>query len=112
MLFFLLIQAKHFICDYQLQTAFMYSGKRAAKKWLLPLAFHAGTNAGGSFAVIFLLTHSAAAAFGAAVLDFVLHAVTDRLKLKSETAFGKRAALFLDQAAHQATYFLLWTVFL
>ena len=99
--------AKHFVCDYLLQTAWMVRGKGAVAGWRAPLAAHAAVHALGTLAIA-LATVPALAWL--ALVDLAVHAAIDRIKALSTRglAFDKPQfwwAFGLDQSAHQATHF-------
>lgn len=102
MTFWLLIEIKHFICDYWLQTLWMWEGKRAAYNWVAPLFTHSLINALGTFTVVCCINPPQAGS--ALILDLAFHAAIDRAKPSVEEKFGYKFATLLDQGLHQLTY--------
>jgi hypothetical protein len=104
-----LFQVKHFLCDFLLQTAYLYRNKGIYGH---PAGFiHAGMHALGSLPAILLL--SRAPAFIAAVMavEFLIHYHVDWLKLAIDKRFrlGIKqnldwAVFGADQLLHQLTY--------
>ena len=100
----LLLQIKHFICDYPLQNQFML--KKANKEgWFIPLLAHSAVHSVGTFIVFCFISFNMAFCF--AIADLILHFIVDRLKASPN--IGNRWtmdkpqfwwALGLDQMAH------------
>lgn len=103
-LLLVLLQLKHFICDYPLQTQFML-GKAGATNWFEPLLAHSAVHALGTFLVFIYFSLPLAILF--AIVDLVLHFIVDRIKA-SPTMGGRWNpsqpyfwwALGFDQMAH------------
>ena len=108
-----LFQAKHFLCDFVLQTAYLYRNKGIYGH---PAGFiHAGLHALGSLPAILLLTRAPGLAAGLVAAEFVIHYHVDWLKIYIDHRFRltvQRRAYWVifgvDQLIHQLTY----TVFL
>ena len=103
-LLFILLQIKHFICDYPLQNAYMLQ-KANKENWIFPLALHSLVHAIGTFLVFSLF--NILFAFYFALADFILHFIVDRIKASPN--MGNRWgidkpqfwwALGLDQMVH------------
>jgi hypothetical protein len=79
--FILLIafQIKHFLCDYPLQESYMLGKFKPGWDFIKPLAAHCSVHALFTFGIasFFVQPHIA---IGLALLDFVLHFISDRLK--------------------------------
>ena len=118
MIYLLLIafQAKHFICDYPLQNNYMLK-KGSDSGWVLPLSLHCFVHAFFTFTIAVLVTDFIMAII-AALIDFVIHFVMDRIKA-SKKMLGKYnpsdkafwVSLGFDQMAHHLTSILLiWMI--
>jgi len=103
-LLLILLQIKHFICDYPLQNAYMLQ-KANSNNWFYPLAAHSAVHALGTFLVFVSFSFTHALYF--AVADLILHFIVDRIKASPN--LGNRWkmdnpkfwwALGLDQMAH------------
>ena len=99
-----LLQVKHFICDYLLQTPYMLQ-KANVQNWMKPLFAHSLVHAIGTFIVFAYINLTYALYF--AVVDLILHFIVDRIKASPN--IGNRWgidkpqfwwALGLDQMAH------------
>lgn len=103
-LLLVLLQLKHFICDYPLQGQYML-GKARATDWFRPLLAHSTVHAFGTFLVFAYFSVTLAVLL--AIVDLVLHFIVDRIKA-SPTMGGRWSptqpyfwwALGLDQMAH------------
>ena len=84
-IFILLIafQVKLFICDYLLQTEFMF-GKFKDDDWVLPLQQHCFVHAIGTLLICLFATDNQALIMVLPLLDFVLHFTMDRVKASSK----------------------------
>ena len=82
----------------------MYAGKRASRRWLLPLLRHAGTNAAGMILVVIILHQSLLAATLAGAVDLIFHAAIDRAKRYLDLYFAAHITRAIDQSLHQLTY--------
>ena len=103
-LLLVMLQIKHFICDYPLQNAFMLQ-KANKDKWVLPLFSHSLVHSIGTFIVFVYFDIAFAIYF--AIADLILHFIVDRIK--ASPSIGNRWgidkpqfwwALGLDQMAH------------
>ena len=104
-----LFQVKHFLCDFVLQTAYLYRNKgiyghRAG-------FIHAGLHALGSLPAILLLSHEPARIGAILAVEFLIHYHVDWLKLYIDKHFrlGINQSLYwavfgADQLLHQLTY--------
>ncbi len=107
-----LFSVKHFLADFVLQNAWMSRGKNAETDWIAPLAAHTGIHALLT-ALIFMATVPSLAVL-AALADWIVHAVIDRLKailgrrISSDPVNAHFWWLFgADQLAHQLTHLAL-----
>lgn len=108
-----LFQAKHFLCDFVLQTAYLYRNKGIYGH---PAGFiHAGLHALGSLPAILLLSRAGGLVVLLVATEFVIHYHVDWLKIYVDKRFRltvqSRAywiVFGVDQLIHQLTY----TVFL
>lgn len=110
--FFLLLvilQVKHFICDYPLQTPYMLQ-KASVDKWIKPLLAHSIVHSVGTFLVFAYFNVAYALCF--AMADLILHFIVDRIKASPN--IGNRWgiekpqfwwALGLDQMSHHLINF-------
>jgi len=104
-----LFQAKHFLCDFVLQTAYLYRNKGIYGH---PAGFiHAGLHALGSLPAILVLTRAPGLAAGLVATEFVVHYHVDWLKIYVDHRFRltvQRRAYWVvfgvDQLIHQLTY--------
>ena len=104
-----LFQVKHFLCDFVLQTAYLYRNKgiyghRAG-------FIHAGLHALGSLPAILLLSRDAGLIAAILAVEFLIHYHVDWLKLYIDKRFrlGINQSLYwaifgADQLLHQLTY--------
>ena len=104
-----LFQVKHFLCDFVLQTAYLYRNKgiyghRAG-------FIHAGLHALGSLPAILLLSRDAGLIAAILAVEFLVHYHVDWLKLHIDKRFrlGINNSLYwaifgADQLLHQLTY--------
>jgi hypothetical protein len=77
-LLYVLFRLKHFICDFLLQTDWMALTKgRPGQEGYRALFSHAGVHALGTFLIVLLF---APGLWWLGPLDFVIHAVVDRIK--------------------------------
>ena len=100
----LLLQIKHFICDYPLQNAYMLN-KMKEKGWVLPLLSHSIVHGVGTFIVFVLYDFKIACIL--AILDVILHFIVDRIKASPKllNRWGIDKSMFwnmlgLDQMMH------------
>ena len=118
MIYLLLIafQIKHFVCDYPMQNNYMLQ-KGSDNNWILPLSFHCFVHALFTF-IIALFATSFSMAIIAALIDFAIHFVMDRIKA-SKKMLGKYnpsdksfwVSLGFDQMTHHLTGILLvWMI--
>ena len=101
--------------DFPLQSEYML-GKLSRNDWRMPLTWHSGYHAFGTFLVIFPL-YGVGIAFKLSVIDFVLHFIIDRIKAMYNIIVSPGIndprfwnALGADQMAHQLT--MLYLVYL
>lgn len=109
-----LLQVKHFICDFPLQKPYMYlnKGKFGHSGGLL----HALVHGIGTWLVVSLIVPALAVPL--AVLDMTVHYFIDYSKVKINTHFKLKPdnsewfwiLLGLDQMLHQLTYILLFII--
>ena len=107
-------QVKHFLADYPLQTSWMLRKENPGWGFLIPLSFHAGVHAALTLTIALVVRPSL---WWLALIDFVVHAVMDRLKA-SRSYLGRFRdprthaywnALGLDQMVHHLTHiWLAW----
>lgn len=117
LVFLVLFQVKHFICDGPLQTSAMVRDKGHYGRALGLL--HAGIHGGGALVALLLFGLPVKLAFGLALLDFAIHYHVDFSKEQIVRRAGWTTsvpqfwwALSADQMMHQLTYLLLaWLVF-
>jgi hypothetical protein len=74
----LLYQAKHFICDYPLQTQYMLGKFKVWPNYILPLTAHCATHGLATFLIALAVKPNIA--FSLALLDFCAHFIVDRVK--------------------------------
>jgi hypothetical protein len=110
-----LFQIKHFVCDFVLQTAYLYRNKgiyghRAG-------FIHAGLHAAGSLPAVLLLTNAGGPVALMLGAELLIHYHVDWLKLYIDKRFrlgiNQRAYWIVfgaDQLAHQATYLVMLVV--
>ena len=100
----IVLQIKHFVCDYPLQSQFMLQ-KANKDNWIKPLLAHSLVHAIGTFLVFMFFDLKIALILS--IMDFILHFVVDRIKASPN--IGNRWsmdkpqfwwALGLDQMAH------------
>ena len=104
-----LFEVKHFLCDFVLQTAYLYRNKGIYGH---PAGFiHAGLHAVGSLPAILLLTRDPAIIAAIPAVEFLIHYHVDWLKLYIDKHFrlGTKQSLYwavfgADQLLHQLTY--------
>ena len=104
-----LFEVKHFLCDFVLQTAYLYRNKgiyghRAG-------FIHAGLHAGGSLPAILLLWRGPGIIAAILAVEFLIHYHVDWLKLHIDKRYrlGINQSLYwavfgADQLLHQLTY--------
>ena len=105
----LALQVKHFLCDFVLQTAYLYRNKGIYGH---PAGFiHAGLHAVGSLPAILLLTRSGGLAALLVATELVIHYHVVWLKIYIDKRFRltvQRRAYWIvfgaDQLIHQLTY--------
>ena len=73
----IVMAAKHFCADFLFQTQWIATGKAARRGWLAPLLVHAAGHAGLTLVIILVLSPGL---WWIAPIEFVLHAVIDRVK--------------------------------
>jgi Protein of unknown function (DUF3307) len=110
-----IFEVKHFICDFVLQTAYLYRNKgtyghRAG-------FIHAGLHAAGSLPAILIITKAAPLVAAILVAEFLVHYHVDWLKLHIDKHYrlGINHRLYwvvfgADQLTHQATYIVILAV--
>jgi hypothetical protein len=81
---------KHYLADFLLQTNWMARGKEGERRWLLPLAAHAGCHAALTLAVALAV---APRLWWLCLVDFTIHAAIDKAKAN----VGRRWALIPAQ---------------
>src|SRR5258706_5200606 len=91
-----LFQVKHFLCDFVLQTSYLYRNKgiyghRAG-------FIHAGLHAIGSLPAILILTQTGGLVVLLVLVEFAIHYHVDWLKLHIDRRFG----LTIEQAVYWA----------
>jgi hypothetical protein len=112
LIFLVLLQVKHFICDGPLQTSAMVKDKGVYGR---PRGIlHAGIHGVGTLVALLLFGLAAQTALMLAALDFVLHYHIDFSKEQTVRRAGWTTAvpqfwwaLSADQMLHQLTYLLL-----
>ena len=110
-----LLEIKHFVCDFVLQTAYLYRNKGIYGH---PAGFiHAGLHAAGSLPAILILTHSAGLAAAILAVEFLIHYHVDWLKLYLDKHYrlGINQSIYwmifgADQLIHQITYIAILAV--
>jgi hypothetical protein len=114
-------QAKHFICDFPLQTKYHLGKFKPGWDFLAPLASHCGihavcTGAISSYAMWYT-PGKRGLVLGLVAFDFVCHFVMDRIKAGPKwlgrfndiTQKPYWLALGVDQSWHHCThYFVIW----
>lgn len=114
-LFALLVafQAKHFVCDYPLQTSYML-GKGSKEGWIKPLAYHCAVHAFATLIICIGFGVDYSVAVLLSLMDFSIHFVMDRIKA-SPNLLGKYSfdnpkfwySLGFDQMIHHLTHYLI-----
>ena len=104
-----LFQVKHFICDFVLQTAYLYRNKGIYGH--RAVFIHAGLHALGSLPAVLLLTRDSSLVAVILAVEFLIHYHVDWLKLYIDKHFrlGINQSLYwvifgADQLLHQLTY--------
>ena len=99
-----MLQLKHFVCDYPLQNSYML-GKAGLTNWFNPLLSHASVHATGTFIVFVMFDIELAFIF--MFSDLVLHFIVDRIKASPNLLNRWKmdnpmfwSMLGLDQMAH------------
>lgn len=95
----LMIQVKHFLCDYILVNGFIVR-KANARAWFLPLLVHSIIH--GAFMGIIVLMFDPGLALPGFLLDTTSHFLIDRWKAKTTLKYWH--AFGLDQLLHQIIY--------
>ncbi len=113
LLVLVLLTIKHFIVDFILQTEKLVIEKKKKNSALAMHALHHGI--GSAIVFIFFVNPFTGVFMG--ILDFLIHAIVDYLKVHSPAFKAKPMShMFfvyfgLDQLLHQLTYiFLIWLV--
>jgi hypothetical protein len=104
-----LLEIKHFVCDFVLQTAYLYRNKGIYGH---PAGFiHAGLHAAGSLPAILIISHSAGLVAAILTVEFLIHYHVDWLKLYFDKHYrlGINQSIYwmifgADQLIHQITY--------
>jgi hypothetical protein len=112
---FVLFEAKHFVCDFVLQTPYQYRNKGIYGH---PGGFvHAGLHATGSLPAVLMFTEAVWLIAAILAAEFVVHYHVDWLKEQINKRFGLTldSALFwmvfgADQLTHQLTYGVMLAV--
>jgi hypothetical protein len=98
-----LMQIKHFICDYPLQTSYILGKFKDYPEYVKPLAAHCGVQAIGTLILCLLFSWP----LWFVLLDFVSHFVIDRVKASPKLGGRYKPdnprfwhCLGLDQLAH------------
>lgn len=107
-----LFEVKHFLCDFVLQTAYLYRNKGTYGH---PAGFiHAGLHALGSLPALLLIGGAPGLIAMLAIGEFLIHYHVDWSKLYIDKRFRLRIdrsaywIIFgLDQLLHQATYIVM-----
>ena len=108
------LTAKHFLCDFGLQTAWIAANKG---RWGHPASVvHSGEHALATLAVLWVFGLPLPVVAGIAAVEFAVHyhidcakdAITRRLGLTTDDR-GFWIALGLDQSLHQMTYLVIVT---
>ena len=110
-----LLEIKHFVCDFVLQTAYLYRNKGIYGH---PAGFiHAGLHAAGSLPAILIVSHSAGLAAAILAAEFLIHYHVDWLKLYLDKHYrlGINQSVYwmifgADQLIHQITYIAILAV--
>lgn len=109
-------QVKHFLADFPLQTPYMLNKYRPGWDFIPPLVVHSGVHA---LMTLVLVTYFSPQLWWLAVVDFVSHFITDRLKsgpkyLGRYNDIRKASywiALGGDQAIHHLTgVYIVWVM--
>lgn len=105
----LAFQLKHYLCDYPLQGKYML-GKFKEKDWEIPLTAHAFVHFLGTFLIAIFFGFEIA--LGVALLDFAIHFIIDRLKVKYSKGLETNNSKFwhylgLDQMGHHLTHYVI-----
>ena len=107
-----LFEVKHFICDFVLQTAYLYRHKGIYGH---PASFiHAGLHALGSLPAIILIGSAPGLIAMIVIGEFLVHYHVDWLKLHVDHRYRLRIdrsaywiVFGIDQLLHQATYIVM-----
>lgn len=86
-LLLILLEIKHIISDYFLQSDWIGIGKRLEHGWIPALTLHAGYHGIGTCIAVFIVTRNFYWAIIAALFDFSTHFIIDRIK-SSLNMFG------------------------
>lgn len=120
LLFWTLIQLKHFLADWVWQTNWMVNGKRRVEGWITPLLAHAGLHGVLTYVVVLAVIRNSEIAFITAIFDSACHFIIDRIKSNPTWSFlwddpSKKSywiVMGLDQLLHQMTYVIIWEIFI
>ena len=104
-----LLEIKHFVCDFVLQTAYLYRNKGIYGH---PAGFiHAGLHAAGSLPAILIVSHAPLLVAAILAVEFLIHYHVDWLKLYLDKHYRlgiNQSAYWMifgaDQLIHQLTY--------
>ncbi len=111
-----LFQFKHFACDFLFQTTYMLRKDLPTWKFALPLSFHSGAHAFGTFVITILWCPLL---WWLALFDFVLHFSMDRLKsgprylgrFNDPSTKAYWNVFGLDQMVHHLTHIaIIWMI--
>lgn len=111
-IFFILIEIKHFVCDYPLQNKYMLGKFKEFPRFIMPLFVHCLVHAIGTYIVLIVLGLSQL--WWLVLVDLITHFVIDRVKADkkllgrwqpSQSMFW--TALGLDQYCHHVVHVLI-----
>lgn len=108
---FIALFTKHTIADFVLQTEFMLR-KGDRRNWIGPLLDHAMVH--GFFTMLIALVAGGPLMFWLGIVDFVIHAIIDRVKARHwpyKDGRGFWIGFGVDQYLHLLTYALLIYLF-
>lgn len=109
----ILLEIKHVIADYFLQSDFMGIGKRLQSGWLYPLFLHSFEHGVGTLLAVLICTRNVYWAIMAGLFDLTTHMIIDRIK-SSPYMFGDyydtkwwNLLTLIDQGLHHIVIWLI-----
>lgn len=113
-LLLILLEIKHVLSDYFLQSDWMGISKRSKDNWILGLSAHAGIHGIITFLIISSWTKNIYYGVLAGLFDFITHFIIDRIK-SSPNYFGNYygnnwqslTLTIIDQGLHHVVLFII-----